>query len=89
MPTPDDTSGRQAIGGSSPLGAQQTGNVTYGVMPEQVLNSLKQNPGATFVVIQQVRQGEQPQIWSSGDPAQTKALYRSSASAFDRQHENT
>jgi NADH dehydrogenase FAD-containing subunit len=67
--------GRSAIGGTSSLGSgQQTGNITYGVMPEQITNKLKENPGAEFIVIQRVRQGEDPQVWASGDAAQTRPV---------------
>jgi outer membrane lipoprotein SlyB len=68
--------GRSAIGGTSRLGAQQTGNITYGVMPEQITNKLNENPGAEFIVIQKVRQGEEPQVWASGDATQTEDLFR-------------
>lgn len=71
----DTGSQRGAIGTS-----QQVGNITYGFMPEQVTNKLKENPGAEFIVVQRVRQGEQPTIWASGDPAQTKDLFQH---AFD------
>jgi hypothetical protein len=51
-------------------------NITYGVMPEQITNKLKENPGAEFLVIQRVRQGEEPRVWASGDQAQTEELFR-------------
>jgi hypothetical protein len=41
-------------------------------MPEQITNKLKENPGAEFIVVQRVRQGEEPQVWASGDPTQTR-----------------
>lgn len=69
--------GRSAIGGTSALGSQQqAGNITYGVMPEQITNKLKENPGAEFIVVQRVRQGEDPLVWASGDPTQTEDLFR-------------
>jgi hypothetical protein len=71
----DNSSSRSAIGG-----AQQQGNVTYGVMNEQVVKDLQQastsSPGTDFIVIQRVRQGEHPRIWSTGDQEQTKSLFR-------------
>lgn len=72
----------QRTGSDRPaVGAQQTGNVTHGVMPEQIVKELQAAttayPGAEFLVIQKVRQGEEPRIWSTGDPEQTKDLFRS------------
>lgn len=70
------TTGRGAIGGTS----QQQGNITYSVMGEQLVKNLQQaqrdNPGTDFIVIQRVRQGESPKVWSTGDQEQTKDLFR-------------
>lgn len=66
----DQTTGR----GTTDAAATQA-NITYGVMPEQVLKQLQQE-GGEFVVIQRTRQSEQPRIWASGDPTQTKDLFR-------------
>jgi hypothetical protein len=74
--------GRSAIGGTSQLGSQQTGNVTYGVMPEQITSKLKENPGAEFIVIQKVRQGEDPLVWASGDLEQTSQLFQHATQYF-------
>jgi pyruvate/2-oxoglutarate dehydrogenase complex dihydrolipoamide dehydrogenase (E3) component len=66
--------GKGAIGGTSTLGTGQQ-NITYGVMPEQITSKLQENPGAEFIVIQRVRQSEDPKVWASGDPAQTSQLF--------------
>lgn len=71
----DKDNGRSAIGGTSELGGQQAGNITYGVMPEQIASKLTDNPGTDFLVIQRVRQGEEPKVWSTGDPEQTSHLF--------------
>jgi hypothetical protein len=74
----DTGTSRSTVGG-----AQQQGNVTYGVMPEQVTRALSENGGSEFIVIQQDRQSSQPKIWSSGDPEQTKSLFRNARNAVD------
>jgi hypothetical protein len=77
---------RSAIGGTSKLGTgQQVGNFTYGVMPEQITAKLRENPGAEFLVIQRTRQGEEPQVWASGDPTQTQDLFKHASTAFEKQ----
>lgn len=79
----DRTTGRSAIG------AQQQGNITHGVMPEQIVKDLQSasssGPGTDFLVIQRVRQGEEPRIWSTGDLEQTKDLFRLASNAFDKE----
>lgn len=64
-----------------------TGNITYGVMPEQALKDLQNKPGADFIVIQRVHQSEEPTVWASGDPTQTQALFRDAYTslAFDKE----
>jgi hypothetical protein len=77
------------------IGAQQQGNVTHGVMPEQIVKELQSaasaGPGTDFLVIQRVRQGEEPRIWSTGDPEQTKDLFRTAYTslAYDKEFERT
>lgn len=82
----NDTSGRGAIG------AQQQGNITHGVMPEQVVKELQAAttayPGSEFLVIQRTRQSDEPRIWSTGDPEQTKALFRQVSNAFQTERES-
>lgn len=67
----DKTTGRGVLNSTA-----DTGNITYGVMPEQLAKELKENLGGEFILIQKVRQGEMPHVWSSGDPEQAKALFR-------------
>lgn len=68
------TEQRSAIGGTSKLGSQQQGNVTYSVMSEQVIQKLTDSPNAEFIVIQRTHQSHQPEVWSSGDQEQTRSL---------------
>lgn len=75
------------------IGAQQQGNVTHGVMPEQIVKELQaaaqSAPGTDFIVIQRVRQSEEPRIWSTGDPEQTKDLFRGAYTALAYEFERT
>jgi hypothetical protein len=70
---------RGAIGGTSQLG---TKNINYSVMPEQVTKTLQSGNVGEFILIQQTRQGEQPQVWSSGDPEQTSHLFNHASQFF-------
>lgn len=72
--------GRSAIGGSSTLG---TDKITYNVMPEQAVKQL-QSDGNTgeFLLIKLPRQGEEPQVWSSGDKEQTAHLFNNVSQYF-------
>lgn len=77
-------SDRSAIGGTSSIG-QQAGNVVYGAMPEQLVQHLQDDKTGEFLLIRKTRQGDEPQVWSSGDPEQTKALFDEvGKTAFDR-----
>jgi D-Tyr-tRNAtyr deacylase len=49
-------------------------NVKYNTPAAVVSNQL--TDGTQFIVITQTRQGEQPSIWSSGDPQQTQQMFR-------------
>lgn len=77
----------------SAIGSQQQGNITYGVMAEQLVKELQSAsqsaPGTDFLVIQRVRQGEEPRIWSTGDPEQTKDLFRLAQTGLGSELERT
>jgi hypothetical protein len=77
---------QQNSGAFSTLGAQQSGNTTYSLMTEQVIEKIRQQGNGTeFLVVHQVRQGEEPTIWSTGDPAQAKHLYElAGKTVFDK-----
>jgi hypothetical protein len=69
-------------------------NISHGVMPEQLVNKLRDattaNPGSDFVVIQKLRQGEPAQVWSTGDQEQTQSLFRETYdSSFSREPATT
>lgn len=78
-------------GGRGAIGSQQQGNVTYNVMPEQIVKQLQSNQNAEFIVIQRVRQGEEPKLFSTGDPTQAQQLFRQAYTnlAFDKEHAST
>lgn len=75
-------SDRQTSGQTSVRNA----NVNFGVMPEQIIKELQgatsSSSGSDFIVIQRVRQGEEPKVWSTGDPEQTKNLFRNGYTAL-------
>lgn len=54
--------------------ADTSRNVNYNTPANVVKNQL--NDGDEFLLIRQTRQGEQPQVWSSGDQHQTQAMFR-------------
>lgn len=64
----------------SAIGQQQKGNITYGAMPEQLVKQLNETTAGgnsgEFILISKVRQGETAQVWTTGDPEQTQALFR-------------
>lgn len=71
----------------SAVGAQQQGNVTYSVMPEQIRKQLATDTTGEFIVIRRARQGDEPQVWSTGDRDLTEQVFRQVYTnlAFDRQ----
>lgn len=73
----DRTQERGAIGGTSSLGSgQQVGNITYGVMPEQIVKQLQGDTKGEFIVLRKTHQSEPPQVWATGDPEMAKSLFR-------------
>lgn len=60
-------------------------------MAEQLVNKLQQaskdNPGSDFIVVQRLRQGEEPRIWTTGDPTQAKQLFKTAYDVFDKARE--
>jgi hypothetical protein len=72
----DRTQERGAIGGTSSLGAQQNGTITYGAMPEQLAKQLQGDTKGEFIVFRKTHQSDPVQVWSTGDPEQTKSLFR-------------
>lgn len=68
----DNSNDRSAIGQQP----RSDTPVNYNVMPEQVTRQLQSAQGSTFVLIHQVRQSDEPQIWSSGDRTQTEKLFQ-------------
>jgi hypothetical protein len=53
--------------------SQLKGTVQYDT-PPAVLSS-KITDGGTFIVISRTRQGEEPQVWATGDEQQTQQLF--------------
>jgi hypothetical protein len=55
--------------------AQSNSNqINYNAAPTSVTSQLQS--GTEFIVIARTRQGEQPQVWSSGDEQQTQSMFR-------------
>ena len=65
------SSDRSAIG--SGTGTGKNSNMHYNTPPIQVGNAVRD--GDQFVLLVKSRQGEDFQVWSSGDPTQTTDLF--------------
>lgn len=70
-----------AIGGTSPIG-KSTGNMHYETPAIQVGNQVRD--GDQFVLLVKSRQGDEFQVWSSGDQTQTKDLFNQARRQVDQ-----
>lgn len=68
----DRTQERGAIGGT----AQQSGTITYGAMPEQIIKQLQDNRNDEFILLRKTHQSDPAVVMTTGDPEQTKSLFR-------------
>jgi hypothetical protein len=61
----------QTYGSGSSSSAQ---NVHFNTPPAQVTSQI--NDGDEFILLKRSRQGDEPQVWSSGDQKQTQQMFR-------------